>query len=659
MVLETKTLLDLSEYEDIYPADMLFVGEYIYILDKFGHSIKVFDTSGELVKTIGSKGSGEKEFFYPAGMDMDRDGRIFVADSYNHRIQVLSKEGEFLYSFGSYGSGEDEFAEPTDVAVDRDGNLWVVDCGNHRVKRTNPDGKCLATVGEQGSELGNFKYPLSITIDDENYIYVVDNGNGRIQKFNGKADYILMIGQKGENPHQFVKPISLATKRDFVYVFDDVSHKIVKYSKHGYFIEAFEKIDEYLLLALHIDKLFAVSGRRIIELGDTDARTERGIIEANNVGHVHESLGYEILAKYTFKENEFETFNCVIEKVSGLAIKEHHENIQIIDYLFDNKFYDKGFNIMKHQFRSLPLQLCEKQYYNYLDNKVKNTDNDILKEKIIDFIKVNYVYEDYEIGGYGTELGQFNQPYKVDFDSKGNFFVTDSFNHRVQKFSYSGEPLMQIGDYGTKEGQFNGPIGILIDREDKVFVCDYGNHRIQVFSTNGEYIDSFGENLEGPVWITADENQILVGDNIKNNIHIYSKQGEFLDNFNIPDINFSRVPYEILIDRANHRTWYLSYDENKIVIEDTGNTMDVVNKCKENVSFNNPYSVALDKQGYIYISETGGFHKFDKNFNLIYSYRMSAKNAKPVNIKIFKNKVVIVDNPNNMIHCFTQGYLEV
>ena len=38
------------------------------------------------------------------------------------------------------------------------------------------------------------------------------------------------------------------------------------------------------------------------------------------------------------------------------------------------------------------------------------------------------------IGHAGAKPGEFNNPWSIAFDSKGNLYVADSQNHRVQKF---------------------------------------------------------------------------------------------------------------------------------------------------------------------------------------------------------------------------------
>jgi hypothetical protein len=37
------------------------------------------------------------------------------------------------------------------------------------------------------------------------------------------------------------------------------------------------------------------------------------------------------------------------------------------------------------------------------------------------------------IGGAGSKQGQFNNPWSMALDSRGNLYVADSQNHRVQK----------------------------------------------------------------------------------------------------------------------------------------------------------------------------------------------------------------------------------
>ncbi len=94
--------------------------------------------------------------------------------------------------------------------------------------------------------------------------------------------------------------------------------------------------------------------------------------------------------------------------------------------------------------------------------------------------------------GSGTGNGQFNHPEGVAIDSSGNVFVTDSWNNRVEEFSSTGAYITQWGSSGTSPGQFSTPIGIAIDRSGNIYIADVGNNRIQEFSNTGVYMTQWG-----------------------------------------------------------------------------------------------------------------------------------------------------------------------
>jgi NHL repeat len=58
-------------------------------------------------------------------------------------------------------------------------------------------------------------------------------------------------------------------------------------------------------------------------------------------------------------------------------------------------------------------------------------------------------------GSDGTGDGQFLRPHDVNFDSKGNVYVSDRDRNDVQKFTPNGTFIMKWGSEGDKEGQFD------------------------------------------------------------------------------------------------------------------------------------------------------------------------------------------------------------
>ncbi|MCE8425362.1 MAG: 6-bladed beta-propeller [Candidatus Methanoperedens sp.] len=97
-----------------------------------------------------------------------------------------------------------------------------------------------------------------------------------------------------------------------------------------------------------------------------------------------------------------------------------------------------------------------------------------------------------ELGSYGSGDGQFFYPTDIAVDSNGDFYVADTSNLRIQKFSSTGEFITKWGSSGTGDGQFRGLIGIAIDSSGDVYVTDVYNARIQKFNSNGAFITKWG-----------------------------------------------------------------------------------------------------------------------------------------------------------------------
>lgn len=70
----------------------------IWVLDGQAQELRVFDASGEHVRTVGRQGGGPGEFARAVRVDRGPQGRMWVADPENNRISMFDSAGAFLES---------------------------------------------------------------------------------------------------------------------------------------------------------------------------------------------------------------------------------------------------------------------------------------------------------------------------------------------------------------------------------------------------------------------------------------------------------------------------------------------------------------------------------------------------------------------------------
>jgi hypothetical protein len=80
---------------------------------------------------------------------------------------------------------------------------------------------------------------------------------------------------------------------------------------------------------------------------------------------------------------------------------------------------------------------------------------------------------------------RFDRPTDVGWDAAGNIFVTDGYgNSRVVKYDKNGRFLKSVGSKGSAQGQLNLPHTMAMDAKGNVYVGDRSNSRIQVFDND-------------------------------------------------------------------------------------------------------------------------------------------------------------------------------
>lgn len=166
-------------------------GTKVFVVDTGGiqsnwHRVVVFDAqSGNLLRHISHRGSGDGELNLPREAVIAPNGNLYVVDGGNFRVQVFTQDGEYLQSFGEIGLRGGQFSRPKGIAADKDGNLYVVDAAFGNFQIFNPEGQLLLHVGNRSSQnkAASFMLPSGIDVDEDGRVYMIDQYFRKVEVF--------------------------------------------------------------------------------------------------------------------------------------------------------------------------------------------------------------------------------------------------------------------------------------------------------------------------------------------------------------------------------------------------------------------------------------------------------------------------------------------
>ena len=305
----------------------------------------------------------------------------------------------FLMAFGSKGTAPGTFHGPDNVAVDARGQVYVADRENDRVQKFDRTGRVLAVLGGSGKGPGQFHAPRGVTVDALGDIYVADSANNRIQEFDSAGRLLSRRGRNGGDgaagtgPGEFNDPRGITTDlRGDLFVADHGNNRIQKLDPSG--------------------RVLAVWGRNG---GDGSAGT--------GPGEFHNPRG------------------VALDTAGDVFVADKANNrIQRLDPAghFALKWGRNGGD-----------------------------------------------------GSAGVGSGELRSPYSVAVGPDGEVYVADTGNNRLQTFTPTGAFLSRLGHNGgdgspgSGPGEFRGDYGLAFDCRGDLFVSDEDNERIQVFGTAG------------------------------------------------------------------------------------------------------------------------------------------------------------------------------
>ena len=165
-----------------YPLGVTYLkDDEILIADTNNNRIQQINIqTGTVVKTLGKKGVGTREFNLPNDVCLDEERRIVVTEISSNRIQVMSCQGETISIFGNIGP--EKLKGPRSCLPYKD-KFFVSDCEDNCINAFDKSGTFLHKFGKQGNQDGQFNYPRGLLIDSSNNLLVCDEDNNRVQQF--------------------------------------------------------------------------------------------------------------------------------------------------------------------------------------------------------------------------------------------------------------------------------------------------------------------------------------------------------------------------------------------------------------------------------------------------------------------------------------------
>ena len=88
---------------------------------------------------------------------------------------------------------------------------------------------------------------------------------------------------------------------------------------------------------------------------------------------------------------------------------------------------------------------------------------------------------------------QLNMPYGIAFNSLGEMIVSERGGHQVSVFDVGGQKIRTFGSRGDRLEQMIYPSGIAVDDTDNIYVSS--EHKLQKFTSSGELIKCIGRRV--------------------------------------------------------------------------------------------------------------------------------------------------------------------
>ena len=568
----------------------------------------------------------------------------------------------YVSSFGAAGTGNGQLSHPADVALDVKGNEWVADFGNNRIEEFTPGGEFIKSLGTTGTGNGQFTAPKSLAFDASGNLWVLDSGNSRLEEFGPTGAFIRAVGSKGTGNGQFNRPEGVAIAPSGKILVSDctasLNLRLVELGPAGEFVRTFTPAGVGLVEPAGID----IGPEGKIWMAD---RLRSRVVELSESGELIRSVGSSGTGEGQFRMPDAIAVGPLGEVWVGDQNNERVEELTK-EGTYVTQFGSAGSGVGQFSL-SYPMGIAT-------DNQgslfVADTNNNRVEHWQIPHFGNRPVYAS-SFGSLGAGQGQFHHPGDIAVDHRGNLWVPDVQNNRLQEFNAQGAFMRQLGIAGTGNGQFSSPKSISFTDDGEFWVADSGNSRLEEFAEDGTFLKAVGANGAGngqfnqpEALAVAPNGHIWVADTYNYRIVELDENGSFVKVVNPTGLGHVEPTGIAFGPGAN--AWIADWAGNRVVeINPAGELVGQIGTTGSgNGQFNHPDTVAIDPRGIIdvvdqsnsrvqvfnqageYLSQFGSAGKGSGQFTFGYPTGIAADN---------RGNLWVADSENNRIEKWQTG----
>ncbi len=507
----------------------------------------------------------------PLGAALDTAGNLYIADFAYNLIRKVTPSGVATVLAGSGVPGHADgtgsaasFNGPTGLAVDASGNVYVADGLNNEIRRITPAGVVTtlagSTVAGRTDGTGNaasFHYPFGVALDSAGNVYVADGDNNSIRKVTSAGVVTTFAGSTAGTggtldgtgtAAQFNAPTGIAADGlGNLYVADYGNNEI---------------------RAIHIATAAVVTLSGSPAAGDTNGPiasasfNEPYAVAVNAAGDtlfVADKLNNQI-RMITL------TGTASVSTLAGSGVAGHADGAAASASFSGptGVVVDAGGEVLVADYGNASIR------------------------KVTSAGQVSTIFQG--SAGYLDGTGSaaaFNAPYSIAVDSSGNTFVADTFNNAIRKVTPAGVVTTFAGGAaaGHADGtgtaaSFSAPTGIAIDSAGTLYVADSSNNEIRKVTSAGVVSTLAGSPTAG----SADGTGSAAGFSSPNGVAV-----DGMGNVYVADYGNNEIR---MVTSAGVVTT-LAGSTTPGSTDGTGTA----------ASFNQPFAIALDKSGNLFVSD--------------------------------------------------------